>query len=73
EHYGQRPRSVPHPKAGHMAAPTSNVQKVDKTLAKPEPSTHGAEPKIAVGPQGTSSKSALGGDRPPSVISQVET
>lgn len=27
EHYGQRPPSEPHQKAGHMAAPTRNVQK----------------------------------------------
>jgi hypothetical protein len=33
--------SVPRRKAGHMAAPTSNVRKVNKPLAKPEPSTHG--------------------------------
>ena len=34
--------SVPRRKAGHMAAPTSSVRKVNKPLAKPEPSTHGA-------------------------------
>jgi hypothetical protein len=38
-HYGQRP-SVPHSKAEHMAAPT-NAALVKKTLANPEPSTHG--------------------------------
>ncbi|CAN7258556.1 hypothetical protein [Rhizobium sp. LjRoot254] len=35
--------SVPRRKAGHMAAPTSSVQKVKKPLANPEPSTHGAK------------------------------
>jgi hypothetical protein len=38
-HYGQRPR-VPRSKAEHMAAPT-NAALVKKTLANPEPSTHG--------------------------------
>jgi hypothetical protein len=38
-HYGQRPR-VPRLKAEHMAAPT-NAALVKKTLANPEPSTHG--------------------------------
>ena len=32
EHYGQRPCSAPHSKAGHMAAPTSSVQKVKNLL-----------------------------------------
>jgi hypothetical protein len=49
EHYGQRPWSVPHPKAGHMAAPISNVQKVDNTPAKPEPSTHGSSETRSLG------------------------
>ena len=31
----------PHTKAGHMAAPTSTVQKLKKTLANGEPSTQG--------------------------------
>jgi hypothetical protein len=39
EHYGQRPR-VPRSKAEHMAAPT-NAAYAKKTLANPEPSTHG--------------------------------
>ena len=38
-HYGQRP-GVPRSKAEHMAAPT-NAASVKKTLANPEPSTHG--------------------------------
>ena len=38
-HYGQRP-SVPRLKAEHMAAPT-NAADAKKTLANPEPSTHG--------------------------------
>jgi hypothetical protein len=40
-HYGQRP-SVPRSKAEHMAAPT-NAAVAKKTLANPEPSTHGPE------------------------------
>jgi hypothetical protein len=38
-HYGQR-SCEPHSKAEHMAAPT-NAAIVKKTLANPEPSTHG--------------------------------
>jgi hypothetical protein len=38
-HYGQRP-GVPRSKAEHMAAPT-NAANAKKTLANPEPSTHG--------------------------------
>jgi hypothetical protein len=38
-HYGQRSRE-PRLKAEHMAAPT-NAANVKKTLANPEPSTHG--------------------------------
>lgn len=29
EHFGQRRVSAPHPEAGHMAAPTSNLHKVE--------------------------------------------
>jgi hypothetical protein len=39
-HYGQR-SWVPHEQAEHMAA-TTNAAGVKKTLANPEPSTHGA-------------------------------
>jgi transposase len=45
-HYGQRPR-VPRSKAEHMAAPT-NAALVKKTLANPEPSTHGPNPEVLV-------------------------
>ena len=38
-HYGQRSR-VPRKQAEHMAAPTTAAG-VKKTLANPEPSTHG--------------------------------
>ena len=38
-HYGQR-SCEPHQQAEHMAAPT-NAALVKKTLANPEPSTHG--------------------------------
>src|SRR5215470_13464994 len=38
-HYGQR-SCEPHQKAEHMAAPTT-AARVKKTLANPEPSTHG--------------------------------
>ena len=44
-HYGQRPR-VPRSKAEHMAAPT-NAANVKKTLANPEPSTHGPNRQFA--------------------------
>jgi hypothetical protein len=44
-HYGQRP-GVPRSKAEHMAAPT-NAAGVKKTLANPEPSTHGPSRHIA--------------------------
>jgi hypothetical protein len=44
-HYGQRPR-VPRSKAEHMAAPT-NAALVKKTLANPEPSTHGPDRQFA--------------------------
>jgi hypothetical protein len=33
----------PHKQAEHMAAPTNAVQKLQKTLANGEPSTHGLE------------------------------
>ena len=41
-HYGQR-SCEPHQQAEHMAAPT-NAALVKKTLANPEPSTHGPKP-----------------------------
>ena len=44
-HYGQR-SCEPHLKAEHMAAPT-NAANVKKTLANPEPSTHGTKRQFA--------------------------
>ena len=44
EHYGQRPCSAPHSKAGHMAAPTSSVQKV-KNLLPTRSRPHMAHPR----------------------------
>jgi hypothetical protein len=46
-HYGQR-SCEPHPKAEHMAAPT-NAAYVNKTLANPEPSTHGPFSELTSG------------------------
>jgi len=43
-HYGQR-SCEPHLKAEHMAAPT-NAANVKKSLANPEPSTHGPKRKL---------------------------
>ena len=43
-HYGQR-SCEPHQQAEHMAAPT-NAALVKKTLANPEPSTHGPSRQI---------------------------
>src|ERR1044071_5254201 len=45
-HYGQR-SCEPHLKAEHMAAPT-NAANVKKSLANPEPSTHGTKPTFNV-------------------------
>ena len=46
---------VPHQQAAHMAAPTEG-QNIKKTLAKGEPSTHGASghPPMAAGQYGIS-------------------
>ena len=39
-HYGQRQVKKPRKEAGHMTAPASTVQKLQKDLANGAPSTH---------------------------------